>query len=124
MYEYRATVERVVDGDTVDLLIDLGFKIMYRHSCRLYGLNANESKTEAGVAAKAYLEALLPVGATVIVKTEKDRAEKYGRILGTLTIMRQKARSRTLLLEDTSVNAQLLAAGHAKPWDGSGARPV
>jgi micrococcal nuclease len=122
VYEYNATVERVVDGDTVDLLIDLGFKMLYRHSCRLYGINANEHGTEAGEAAKAYLTQMLPVGMKVVVKTEKDKAEKYGRILGSLYLVSVK--KRKVVVETVSINMRLVTEGHAKAWDGQGAKPV
>ena len=125
MYEYSASVEAVVDGDTVDLLIDLGFKILYRHSCRLYGINAPEHATAAGDAATAFLKTLLPVGTSVIVKTEKDKAEKYGRILGTITVPpKKKAKKGAVVAPVTSINDQLVAAGHAFVWNGTGARPV
>lgn len=126
LYTYAATVDRVVDGDTAVLLLDLGFDILLRHSCRLYGINAPEHGTPAGDAAKAYLIALLPPGTAVIVKTQKDVNEKYGRILGTVVIPEKKAvkKTKTAAVPAVNVNDALVAAGHAKPWDGTGARPV
>jgi len=118
MFEYRATVLRVVDGDTVDLLIDLGFSISYTHSCRLFGINAPEHGTPEGDAATAFHAKLLPAGAPVVVRTQKDKFEKYGRILGTVFLAKKDAP------QGTSINDQLVAAGCAKPWDGRGARPV
>lgn len=113
MYEYNATVEKVVDGDTVDLLVDLGFSILYRHSCRLVGVNAPEHDTPEGEAAKLYLVQLLPPGAKLVLRTQKDKFEKYGRILGVLE-----------LPSKAIVNDLLVSTGHAKKWDGKGARPV
>lgn len=126
LFTYQAEVRRVVDGDTVELALDLGFSIMYRHSCRLFGINAPEHGTEAGDAAKAYLTNLLPVGTQVIVKTQKDNSEKYGRILGTIVIPEKKAvkKTKTAAVPAVNVNEQLVSTGHAKPWDGTGARPV
>ncbi len=113
MFEYSTTVERVVDGDTVDICIDLGFKISYRHSCRLHGINAPEKVTAEGKAAKAFLESLLPAGAKLTVQTKKDKLEKFGRVLGVL-----------ILQDGRSVADVLVQEGHAVAWDGRGARPT
>lgn len=115
MYEYRILGARVVDGDTVDLDIDLGCKVSLRDRFRLYGpdpngpdgLNAPEMNTPEGKAAKAFLakivENAVAAGFPLVARTLKDRKEKYGRWLvviyepdGTL-----------------NVNAELLKAGHA-----------
>ena len=45
MYEYSCTVDRVVDGDTIDVILDLGFDILYRSRVRLYGIDTPESRT-------------------------------------------------------------------------------
>ena len=85
MYTYKAQVVRVIDGDTVVLNIDLGFKIYHVMSCRLAGVNAPElnSKDEAvklaAVASKEFLMSMLPVGE--IVTIESKRLDKYGRAL-------------------------------------------
>lgn len=114
MYEYAATVVRVIDGDTVDLVIDLGLHVQTATRVRLLGLNAAEHGTPEGDAATAWLRDKLPVGYLLMVRTKKDKTEKYGRWLGTLI------RSG----ETTSLNTQLIEAGHAKTWDGEGLRPV
>lgn len=85
MYTYKAQVSRVIDGDTVVLEIDLGFKIFHIMSCRLVGVNAPElnAKDEAvklaAVESKEYLMSLLPVGKEIIIKS--TRLDKYGRAL-------------------------------------------
>lgn len=92
MYEYRAAVEDVHDGDTIRVTIDLGFSIKQEHvTLRLYGINAPELRTRnaagvlvdnpAGVAARDFLASLIPVGSQVYLRTVKDRTEKYGRYL-------------------------------------------
>ena len=126
LYTYAATVDRVVDGDTCVLLLNLGFDILLRHSCRLYGINAPEHGTEAGDAAKAYLIAMLPPGTEVIVKTIKDASEKYGRILGVIVIPEKKAvkKTKTAAVPAMVVNDHLVLMGFALPWDGKGQRPV
>ncbi len=86
MYEYRATVERVIDGDSLDVVIDLGFGISRRDRVRVYGVDAPETHTEtrgAGLDAKAFVERECPVGSSVVLRTVPDR-EKYGRFLATV----------------------------------------
>ena len=87
MYEYRATVDRVVDGDTIDFTIDLGFDIKIKERCRLYGVDTPEVRTrnkaekKRGLAAKARVLELLPEGSKCIIQTRYDRRGKYGRVL-------------------------------------------
>lgn len=83
MYKYRCTVLRVVDGDTIDCNVDVGFHISITMRFRLAGINAPEMKTPNGPKAKARLMELMPVGYILSVDTNKDRKEKYGRYLGT-----------------------------------------
>lgn len=83
MYEYKCSVIKVVDGDTVDMIVQLGFRIAIEMRFRLAGINAPEMKTPEGPASKARLSELMPVGSTLIARTSKDKQEKYGRYLGT-----------------------------------------
>ncbi len=80
MYEYLAKVVRVIDGDTIEVEIDLGFKIRQTTILRLSGINAPELRTPEGVAAKAWLVQRIE-GKSVAVQTFKDKKEKYGRYL-------------------------------------------
>jgi len=89
MYEYKCKIVRVVDGDTVDVDIDLGFGVwMHKERVRLYGIDTPESRTrdleekKFGLFAKRYVEEYLPVGTIQTLKTHKDGVGKYGRILG------------------------------------------
>ena len=89
MFEYSCTIVRVVDGDTVDVDIDLGFGMwMKKQRIRFYGIDTPESRTrdleekKYGLAAKAFVEASLPVGSTRTLPPVKDKPGKYGRILG------------------------------------------
>jgi micrococcal nuclease len=90
MYEYYVRkVEGVVDGDTIDVLIDLGFDILFASRVRLAGIDTPESRTKdlaekaLGLEAKEYLKKALKDAKSVVIKTEKmDSSEKYGRILG------------------------------------------
>ena len=88
MYEYRCEILNVVDGDTVDLKIDLGFSINYNMRVRLAHINTPEMNTPEGVKAKNYLiskiNELLKTDDCFICRTEKDRKDKYGRYLATI----------------------------------------
>ena len=112
MYEYRATIRRVVDGDTVDITLDLGFDILYNNRIRLLGIDTPESRTrdldekKLGLAAKERVRELCPVGSTVTVKTTKDGRGKFGRILGEIYV------------GDVNVNKLLIEEGHAVEYFG------
>ena len=90
MYEYFVReVKNVVDGDTIDVIIDLGFDIMFASRVRLAGIDTPESRTTdkaekaLGLEAKEYLKKHLKDAKSVVIRTEKmDSSEKYGRILG------------------------------------------
>jgi len=91
MYEYRAKLDRVVDGDTVDAVIDCGFSIFKKERIRLQGIDAPECRTRdkeekiKGFAAKARLEELIKEGNNQFrVKTYIDKKGKFGRLLGQL----------------------------------------
>jgi micrococcal nuclease len=108
MYTYNAIIVRVVDGDTVIADIDLGFNIWQRNqSIRLSGINAPELKgstLEAGKESKKFLENMV-LSKRVILRTEKDRKEKYGRLLGNIQIEEDKN-----MIE---INRKMIAEGHA-----------
>jgi micrococcal nuclease len=107
MYEYSARLIRVVDGDTVDLDVDLGFDIRISERIRLAGVNCPEHGTLSGDNATAYTaQWLAQNGPDFVLRTIKDKKEKFGRLLGTIT-----AGERTL-------NVDLLTDGFAIPYDG------
>ena len=89
MHEYKCTILRVVDGDTVDVDIDLGFGVWLRKErVRLHGIDTPESRTrdleekKYGLAAKQFVKDILLVGSKQRLITEKDKTGKFGRILG------------------------------------------
>ena len=90
MFEYYVKkVTKIVDGDTIDVDIDLGFDISFSSRVRLAGIDTPESRTAdkaekaLGMEAKAYLKHAIDGAKSVVIKTEKmDSSEKYGRILG------------------------------------------
>lgn len=91
LYTYAADVLAVVDGDTLDLRVDLGFSIFRLERVRLRGANTPETRSGspkerlAGARAKARAAAWVEAhGGRVLVRTEKDRADKYGRMLATV----------------------------------------
>ena len=93
MYEYNCKILRVVDGDTVDVDIELGFGIWHhKERIRIYGLDAPESRTRDkvekvfGKYAKQCVKDWLPTGSVQKLVTEKDKSGKYGRVLGRFKI--------------------------------------
>ena len=107
MYEYYVRkVENVVDGDTIDVLIDLGFDILFQSRVRLAGIDTPESRTKdlaekaLGLESKEYLKKHLKDAKSVVIKTEKmDSSEKYGRILGWVYV-----NGDTVSLNDKMIN--------------------
>ena len=89
MYKYKATLDRVIDGDTIDANIDLGFDISVHKRIRLAGIDSPESRTrdldekKRGLASKARLIELLDKGSLVV---ESKEVGKFGRVLGTLHV--------------------------------------
>ena len=93
MYEYNCKIVKVVDGDTVDVDIDLGFGIwIKKERIRLYGIDAPESRTrdleekKYGLASKKYVEDLMPVNSIQVLRTMKDNVGKFGRVLGVFVL--------------------------------------
>lgn len=104
VYRYACVVNRVVDGDTLDVDVDLGFHVWVRKvKIRLTGINCPEMNTEAGKAAKAFVfEVLAPIGiSTVVIDTIK--ADKYGN----------RWNAVVYLPGGSSLNDLLVQAGHA-----------
>jgi micrococcal nuclease len=107
MYEYYVRkVENVVDGDTIDVLIDLGFDILFQSRVRLAGIDTPESRTKdlkekaLGLESKEYLKKALKDAKSVVIKTEKmNSSEKFGRILGWVYI-----NGDTVSLNDMMIN--------------------
>lgn len=93
MYEYSCKVDRVVDGDTIDVVLDLGFDILYRCRVRLYGIDTPESRTRnkdekaRGKIASAFLKNAIDSGKRVVIETKlKDSKGKFGRVLGNVLV--------------------------------------
>jgi len=93
MYEYKCKVTRVVDGDTIDALIDLGFDVKYQSRVRLYGIDTPESRTRdkdekaRGKMASAFLKDSINNGKTVVLQTKlSDSRGKFGRVLASVVV--------------------------------------
>jgi micrococcal nuclease len=115
---YKCKILRIVDGDTVDIDIDLGFGMwMHKERVRMMGIDTPESRTSDktekvfGLASKERLKEMLPIGSTQILKTEIDKSGedakgKFGRILG------------DFLIEGKRVSEILIEEGHAVAYHG------
>ena len=111
MFEYYVKeVTNVVDGDTIDVVIDLGFDISFTSRVRLAGIDTPESRTSdkaekvLGLESKEYLKKAIKAAKTVVIKTEKmDSSEKYGRILGWVYLDGS----------GTSINHEMIEKGYA-----------
>tara|TARA_R110002020_G_scaffold449323_1_gene662413 strand:+ start:136 stop:552 length:417 start_codon:yes stop_codon:yes gene_type:complete len=115
MYQYRATVTRVIDGDTVDCDIDLGFSVVLtKQRIRLYGIDTPESRTrdkeekKYGLLSKAFLQdSIDKAGDSLTIQTHKDGRGKFGRILGQL-----------IDSDGNCINDIMCEVGHAAPYFG------
>ena len=126
MYEYKCKILRVVDGDTVDIDIDLGFGMwMHKERVRMMGIDTPESRTrdkvekKFGLASKARLKELMPVGSMQILKTEIDRSGedsrgKFGRILGDFFVNQNGDKSRAT---EILINKGYAVAYHGQSKD-------
>ena len=119
MYTYKIKLDRVVDGDTIDAYIDLGFDVSVKKRIRFMGINTPESRTRdleekaRGLAAKDRVKQLLE-GADVI-QLESHGVGKYGRCLGELSIYVVDGKQGLTL---QSVNQLLIKEGHAVEYHG------
>jgi micrococcal nuclease len=117
MYEYRCKVVHIVDGDTVDVDIDLGFGVwLKKERIRMFGIDTPESRTrdleekKYGLAAKKFITEMLDDEGGIVLKTRKDAEGKFGRILGELW--------RTTNYADKSINDYMIDKRHAVAYHG------
>lgn len=116
MFEYKAIIRRVVDGDTVDFLVDCGFGILLKQRFRLFGIDAPETRTldlnekGRGIEAKLWLEAVLKKATddkmAIVLKTRKnakgeESKGKFGRYLA------------TIMVNGVDINELMIECGHA-----------
>ena len=111
---YKCVIQRIVDGDTVDVNIDLGFGIwLYKERVRVAGIDTPEKRTRDkvekifGLAATAKAHTLIPEGSNCIIRTRRDKAGKYGRTMG------------DFVLEDGTLYTDvMIETHHAVPYEG------
>ena len=111
---YKCVIQRIVDGDTVDVNIDLGFGIwLYKERVRIAGIDTPEKRTRDkvekvfGLAATAKAHTLIPEGSNCIIRTRRDKAGKYGRTMG------------DFVLEDGTLYTDvMIETHHAVPYEG------
>ena len=113
MYEYPCKIVKVIDGDTADVDIDLGFGVwLKKQRIRFYGVDTPESRTSDkeekvyGLMAKEFVLSHLPIGSIQVLRTRKDGKGKYGRILGEFVV------------EDTTLNQLLIDTHNAVAYFG------
>ena len=116
VYLYNAEVKKIVDGDTFDVLIDIGFNIFKKERIRLYGINTPESRTtnleekKMGLAAKEFTDQwITAAGHKIKIETILDKNEKYGRIL-----------ARVWNETGESLNEAIVKSGLAREYYGVG----
>ena len=113
-FSYRVSkVTKIVDGDTIDVILDMGFDILYKQRVRLYGIDTPESRTrdleekKYGLLSKKFLQEHLKSASKIVIKTYKgDETGKFGRILG------------DVWCDGVSVNSLMCKQGHAVPYYG------
>jgi len=111
MYYYKVEVLKIVDGDTIDVRIDLGFNVWHKCRVRLVGINAPESRTSdkaekvKGLAAKAWLTDIIQ-SAQADIEMQSQGEGKYGRVLG------------VIFINGVNINELMIKEGHAVKYDG------
>jgi len=113
MYEYKCKILKIVDGDTIDVDIDLGFGTwMHEERVRLLGIDAPESRTrnkeekKFGLLSKQYLKTYVPVGSSAVLRTHRDKTGKFGRILG------------EIVWGSSTINQKMIDEGYAVVYNG------
>jgi len=118
---YGATILNVVDGDTVDLMVDLGFSVHHKIRVRLYGINTPESRTkdlkekELGLKAKKFVDDWCSNHKWVFVNTIPDKNDKYGRVLARIYSSDDIDNPQTACL-----NTDMIQSGNAREYFGVG----
>ena len=115
MFTYFCKLERVVDGDTIDVNIDLGFQVWHKARVRMLGIDTPESRTRnleekaLGLASKSMLKELLK-GKQVKIECSKEKG-KFGRVLAIVWTVDKEG-------QEIDINSQLIEEGHARAYSG------
>ena len=113
-YTYAARVERVVDGDTLVVVIRAGFGNLVREKLRLRGIDTPELKTPEGERAKRYVQRLLPVGSWIVLKSHKCKTDTHGRFVADVFYRKDAVSAKDILADPVYLNQQLLDEGYAQ----------
>lgn len=106
MYTYNATLLYVHDGDTITVIMDLGFRISIETPIRFLGINAPELSTPEGIVARDYLKSLIGSNTQLLITSKKNPRDKYGRWLGDVYMTKNAI----------SLNQQMIDSGNAVPF--------
>jgi len=116
-YRYAAKIDRVIDGDSIEITISCGFDVyLAKQNCRLYGIDTSETRggtnelKQLGILAKNYVKESLPEGTNVIIETRLDRRGKFGRILADVYV-------GDVHLNKALIDSQLAVAYHGQSKD-------
>lgn len=126
MFEYKATVKRVIDGDTVDAVVDLGFKVAYSCRIRLAGIDTPESRTRDltekryGLGAKHRMQELLDGNDGKFV-LKSHGVGKFGRCLGEMIVPVEEVVAG---ITERTINNILMGEGHAVPYTGGSKKEI
>ena len=112
-YTYEAILDRVIDGDTLLVVIEVGFRIKVHDKLRLRGIDTPELGTPEGERAKKFVQRLLPVGSTMIIKSHKSRMDNHGRFVVDVFYRAGATDPQEILKSAVYLNQQLLDEGHA-----------
>jgi len=112
-YTYEAVIERVVDGDTLVVLIRAGFRNVLREKLRLRGINTPELGTPEGEAAKKFVMKLLPAGTLIVLKSHKCKTDTYGRFVADVFFKEGAHHAKDILTGSVYLNQHLLDEGYA-----------
>src|SRR3989338_10111535 len=112
-YTYAATVDRVIDGDTLLVIIEAGFRIIVRDRLPLRRVDCPEGGTPEGDRAKRFVEKLLPAGSTIVLKSHKDRTDQHGRFVVDVFYKQGVEDEAAIIKDGTYLNQELLDKGYA-----------
>ena len=112
-YTYEAAIDRVIDGDTLLVVVEVGFGIKVHDKLRLRGIDTPELGTPEGERAKKFVQGLLPAGTTIIIKSHKSRTDTHGRFVVDILYKEGAQSPEEILKSPVYLNQQLLDEGYA-----------
>ena len=112
-YTYEAAIDRVIDGDTLLVVVEVGFGIKVHDKLRLRGIDTPELGTPEGERAKKFVQKILPSGTTIIIKSHKSRTDNHGRFVVDVLYKEGAQDPEEILKSPVYLNQQLLDEGYA-----------